>query len=117
MPDNYRRIIPEIVVPGRRLGRNVNHDPRSLAFMVRRQPARTLVSVLHDRRVPVFDQGHLGSCPGNAAVGAVGTAPLIDGLPGNHPQLDEPLAVQVYEDSTGLDIFSKDTPPTETGSD
>ena len=117
MPDTYRRVIPEIVVPGRRLGRNVNHDPRSLAFTVRQQPARALVSVLHDRRVPVFDQGDLGSCTGNAAVGAVGTAPLIEGLPSSHPQLDEPLAVKVYEDATGLDSFPGVYPPTDTGSD
>lgn len=55
----YRRI-PESAGPGR-LGRHVNHDPRSLSFRVG-QPARALVSVLHERLVPVFDQGDLGSC-------------------------------------------------------
>ena len=86
MPDDTRRVIPEIVIPGRRLGRNVNHDSRSMLFRVHAQPARALVSVTHERRVPVFDQGDLGSCTGNAAVGAVGTAPLFDGLPRHSSQ-------------------------------
>ena len=117
MPDDTRRVIPEIVIPGRRLGRNVNHDSRSMLFRVHAQPARALVSVTHERRVPVFDQGDLGSCTGNAAVGAVGTAPLFDGLPGTHPNLDEPLAVKVYSAATVLDDAPGTYPPTDTGSD
>jgi hypothetical protein len=117
MPENYRRVIPETVVPGRRLGRNVNHDPRSLRFLVQAPVARTLVSVTHEREVPVFDQGNLGSCTGNAAVGAVGTAPLYETLDKNHPDLDEPLAVNVYSAATVLDDYPGTYPPTDTGSD
>lgn len=63
MPDVYRRRIPEHVIPGRRLGRHVHHDPRSLRYLV---PARAgaIQSVRHDRRIPVLDQGSLGQLHG-----------------------------------------------------
>ncbi len=111
---NY--LIAEEQVSGRRLGRNVNHDVRSLRFLVG-SPARELKSTEHDRAIPVFDQGDLGSCTGNAAVGAVGTKPLYDALAAGHPTLDEDLAVKVYSAATGLDPFDGQYPPTDTGSD
>ena len=57
------------------LGRNVNHDPRSRLYPVRlsepptADPATTAVK--WTRVAPVFDQGNLGSCTGNALVGAL----------------------------------------------
>lgn len=111
---NY--LIAEEQVSGRRLGRNVNHDARSLRFLVS-SPARTLQSTEHERMVPVFDQGDLGSCTGNAAVGALGTKPLIDALPSGHAVLDETLAVKVYSEATKIDPFDGEYPPTDTGSD
>ena len=117
MPDNnYRVRIPEQPYPGRRLGRHVNHDPRSKRYLVG-QPVRAIQSVLHERQVPVFDQGNLGSCTGNASVGAVGTAPLYVTLPANHPTLDESLAVKVYSAATALDSYPGTYPPDDTGSD
>lgn len=110
----YRRIAESSGVG--RLGRHVNHDPRSLAFRVG-QPARALVSVLHERVTPVLDQAALGSCVGNASVGALGTAPLLAALPTGHPTLDENFAVQVYEDATRLDPYPGAYPPDDTGSD
>jgi len=108
--------IPEQVVPGRRLGRHVNHDPRSLRYLVG-APARALQSVEHERVIPVLDQGDLGSCTGNAAVGALGTKPLYDGLPDDHPHLDEDFAVQVYSSATEIDPYDGQYPPDDTGSD
>jgi hypothetical protein len=113
-PVTYQRI-PEVHGRGR-LGRHVNHDPRSLSFRVGR-PVGALVSVLHERVTPVFDQGDLGSCTGNAAVGALGTAPLFAALPADHATLDESLAVAVYQDATQLDPFPGAYPPDDTGSD
>jgi hypothetical protein len=111
---NY--LIPEQQVEGRRLGRNVNHDARSLRFLVN-SPARALSTTEHERMIPVLDQGQLGSCTGNAAVGAVGTKPLFDALPSGHPELDEDLAVKVYSAATALDPYDGQYPPDDTGSD
>lgn len=109
-------LIAEEQVSGHRLGRNVNHDARSLRFLVS-SPARALQSVEHERVTPVLDQGDLGSCTGNASVGALGTKPLYDALPAGHADLNEDLAVQVYSAATKLDPFPGDYPPDDTGSD
>lgn len=67
------RRIEEVPVEGRRLGRHVKHDPRSLAYQV--VADGTAVTVRWDRLIPVLDQGQVGSCTGNAAVGHLGTQP------------------------------------------
>lgn len=107
-----------------RLGRHIRHDPRSLAY---RYPARstgTLTSVRHQRYIPVLDQGNLGSCTGNAALGAVGTAALFEALAGHSQQpsatdaaVDEQQAVKLYSAATKLDDYPGGYPPTDTGSD
>lgn len=123
MPDNTRVRIPEFVIPGRRLGRHVNHDPRSLAFQVPRR-AGAVQSVQHARAIPVLDQGSLGSCTGNAAEGALGTAPIYATIPGTvavrptgDATVDEQQAVALYSAATSLDDFDGQYPPTDTGSD
>jgi hypothetical protein len=109
--------IPETAAPGRRLGRHVNHDPRSLQFLVEPAAAK-LRSVTHERVIPVLDQGDLGSCTGNAATGALGTQPLYDALPADdRSDLDEGFAVLVYERATDIDPFPGSYPPDDTGSD
>lgn len=97
------------------LGRRLNHDPRSLRYLVN-APARTIQSVEHQRITPVLDQGDTGSCTGNAAVGALGTRPLYGALI-NPPELGEELARAVYSDATEIDPFPGTWPPTDTGSD
>jgi C1A family cysteine protease len=111
---NY--IIAEEQVSGRRLGRNVNHDVRSLRYLVS-SPARALQSTEHERVTPVLDQGSLGSCTGNASCGALGTKPIYDALPSGHPALDESLAVNIYSEATKIDPYDGTYPPTDTGSD
>jgi hypothetical protein len=106
--------IPEIIVPQHRLGRNINHDPRSLRYKV--APARVDKSVEWTRRVPVFDQGNLGSCTGNAEAGLLGTNPFFDTLPTNL-SIDEALAVKIYSMATQIDPFEGEWPPDDTGSD
>ncbi|MFB7244661.1 hypothetical protein ACFCYX_19635 [Streptomyces populi] len=104
------------------LGRRVEHDPRSLAFAHGVLPASAIKSVDWTRRAPIFDQGNLGSCTGNAATGLLATdsaartgltSVTIDGsvLP-----IDEDLAVRVYSLATQLDEFDGAYPPTDTGS-
>lgn len=115
--ENFRIELEEHVVPGKPLGRHVNWDPRSLQFRVIPQPARALRTVRHKRVIPILNQGNLGSCTGNAAVGAVGTSPLYEGLSSDHPALDQNLAVQVYSGATQIDPFGGTYLPTDTGSD
>lgn len=108
-----------------RLGRHVRHDDRSRAY---RFPTEglTLRSVRHTRRIPVLDQGQLGSCTGNAGIGACGTDPLYGSVPsriqpllvaqGAYP-LNEDGAVELYSAATRLDDAPGQYPPTDTGSD
>ena len=99
------------------LGRRVHHDPRSRAYPYMATTA-TLVSVTHARQVPIWDQGNLGSCTGNAALGAVGTAPLYAAVPlAMRADLTEAEAKDIYSMATTLDGAPGTYPPTDTGSD
>jgi hypothetical protein len=102
-----------------RLGRHVNHDPRSRRFPVRRDVP--IVSVVHERHVPVFDQGDTGSCTGNAAVGCMGTGLFYDSIDARHTMprypFTEPGAVACYSRATRIDDYAGTYPPTDTGSD
>lgn len=118
------RRIPELRIDGRRLGRHVRHDPRSLAYQVVAGPRGALVSVRHQRFIPVLDQGELGSCTGNAAEGALGTSPLFEALPAGNlsnptpdADTDEDQAVALYSAATALDDYDGEYPPDDTGSD
>lgn len=104
--------LPELDGPGR-LGRHVNHDPRSLRYLVPSQGVQ--VSKTWTRRTPVLDQGNLGSCTGNASVGVLGTDPFVSTM--NPADLTEELAVAVYSLATKLDPFDGAYPPDDTGSD
>lgn len=106
-----------------RLGRHVLHDSRSLNFQVEPESVDTLQSVRHQRYIPILDQGQLGSCTGNAAVGCLGTGLFWDTIKGknvidlNSMKADEDYAIQVYSEATHLDPYSGAYPPTDTGSD
>lgn len=116
------------------LGRHVEHDPRSLGFAFGVLPKSAIKSVDWRRRAPIFDQGQLGSCTGNAAAGLLGTdstaatgattvtvtaagAAASRGIfaAGDYA-VDEQLAVDLYELATRLDSISGQYPPTDTGS-
>jgi hypothetical protein len=106
-----------------RLGRHVRHDPRSRAYGFSGAAVSELRSVVHRRLVPVFDQGAVGSCTGNAILGALGTDPFYGTIPDDHPRRptgdadhDEELAVQLYSEATRLDDVRGVYPPTDTGS-
>lgn len=106
--------IPEIQGHGlHRLGRHVNHDPRSLRYVVPK--AVVDKTVKWNRRVPAFDQGNLGSCTGNAEAGCLGTDPFFSTLP--NLQINEDLAVKLYSLATKIDPYSGSYPPDDTGSD
>lgn len=92
----------------RRLGRHVHHDARSKGFPAKM--ASAVVNVRHQRNVPIFDQGSLGSCTGNAAVGSYCTAPF------SGKNLTEKDAIEIYSAATRLDNISGVYPPNDTGS-
>jgi hypothetical protein len=105
------------------MGRHVNHDPQS-----RRFPFRTtglLSAVFHERHVPIFDQGQLGSCTANAGLGILATGPywgdLTSGQQAGGPDPRYPWsedgAVRLYSDLTADDDFDGEYPPDDTGSD
>jgi hypothetical protein len=114
----HRRIIPEQRHPsGRlRLGRHVEHDSRSRAYAHPTEGLK-LVSAIHPRRIPILDQGDLGSCTGNAAAGVLATEPDVLALTaGQVAGIDERFAVGVYSAATKIDEFPGTYPPTDTGS-
>jgi hypothetical protein len=96
----------------RPLGRLLDHDERSRAYPAATVPG-PLRSVLWPRRAPIFDQGELGSCTGNAAAGWLGTD--SDARRGR-ADVDEALAVEIYSRATHLDRIRGIYPPDDTGS-
>jgi hypothetical protein len=103
------------------LGRNVVHDSRNLAYAYRpRGAVGTLRTVLHDRHIPILDQGSVGSCTGNGEVGVLGCDPNYAALPdlltgGVSYALNESLALKVY---SGAEVIDGDGPypPNDNGS-
>jgi hypothetical protein len=117
--------LPEVVVPGQRLGRHINHDPRSLLYQVAPVKSGTIVSVSWHRHVAPFDQGDLGSCTIQAQLGLLATDPFWDTLPkelqaalsGPNDQVQTQLAQPRYREETRLDPFDGAWEPDDTGSD
>jgi hypothetical protein len=117
--NNNRYRLPEAEGNPFRLGRHVNHDPRSRAYAFRAPRSATYPAVKHARHIPVFDQGDLGSCTGNAAVGCTGTGSFYAPLEGARLGFtwDEAGAVACYEAATAIDPYPGTYPPDDTGSD
>lgn len=95
----------------KRLGRLVEHDPRSRAF-----PARAVADIrdkVWRKHGRTLDQGTLGSCTGNAAAHAMNTNPYREY---RTPLLTQEDAVSIYTDATILDPFPGTYPPEDTGS-
>ena len=93
-----------------RLGRHVEHDKRSKNFAAERAPA--LKSAKYQRHCAPYDQGHLGSCTGNAMAGLLMTAPFWT----SGRNLTEADAVRLYSEATHLDGVRGAYPPDDTGS-
>lgn len=115
---------------GYRLGRHVEHDERSIAFAHHVVPKSAIASVAWPRRIPILDQGNLGSCTGNAVTGLIGTdskgriatssvtvtADTKGVFKAGTRKLDETFAVDIYKLNTRLDEFAGGYPPDDTGS-
>lgn len=102
------------------LGRHLNHDSLSRLYPYRAPRKVTLRTVQHQRNVGVFDQGELGSCTGNAAVGCLGTGPFWETMNAHDAPywpLNQAAAVRCYSEATRIDPFDGSYPPEDTGSD
>lgn len=104
--------------PDRRLGRHIEHDPRSLSFAQGVLPRPAIKSQQWTRRIPILNQGDLGSCTANASAGWAGTDNIwrqgltaLDGV-----TIDEEWAVKFYSIETRLDGIPGEYPPNDTGS-
>jgi hypothetical protein len=89
--------------------RHKSHEKRVRAPVSAADPAWANVFWQSNLAEPL-DQGSLGSCTGNAAVGCVSTQPF-------KLALTEADAVNVYSLATKLDTFAGTYPPTDSGSD
>jgi hypothetical protein len=107
-----------------RLGRHVEHDPRSRGYALSEDllPG-TYSSAVHIINIPVLDQGQVGSCTGHAAEALAGTDPLYGGIPlslvarpTGDAGLDHQQAVALYSAATRLDSIQGVYPPSDTGS-
>ncbi|MDI3315888.1 MAG: C1 family peptidase [Mycobacterium sp.] len=97
-----------------RLGRHQVPDAFDPALRAEPRRAVRIQTVRHEEFVPVFDQGQLGSCTANAALGCLVTAPF--GRPGvSYTEAD---AVALYELETKIDNsqIPGSYPPEDTGS-
>jgi hypothetical protein len=100
-------LLPERVVEGKRLGRHVEHDPRSRDFMAPK--AAQIVSVTHQATGLPLNQGQIGSCTANALCGALNSAPDF----GGGTPLTEKDAINLYELETKME--GKPYPPNDPG--
>jgi hypothetical protein len=98
-----------------RLGRHIHHDSASRRYAFDTS-GLVIASVVHPRHVAILDQGSLGSCVPNAAVGALGSDPCFtDGQLIGKYTLDETGAVRLYSDCESLDGDGP-YPPNDNGS-
>ena len=105
-------LLPETRNPAKRLGRHVEHDPRSRAHVHALAPNSALQSQLWTFYGPPLNQGDVGSCTGNALAGALNCTPFVAG----GKLLEEADALSLYELATRLDNIPGTYPPDDTGS-
>lgn len=113
-----------------RLGRHIAHDSRSLDYAHHVLPMSALKAVQWTRRIPILDQGQVGSCTGNALTGVIGTdsanrtaSPVVQ-LRADKKKvfkagtytLDEQTALKFYSLNTREDDCDGTYPPDDTGS-
>lgn len=103
--------IPENQIPGKRLGRHIEHDDRSFAFGIAHLVTRVR-SVTWERHCDPYDQGNLGKCTIEAAAGACMTGPLYK----EGRTFSDDDTTKLYSAATHLDRIPGFYPPDDTGS-
>jgi hypothetical protein len=119
VPEVSRRVVTFHHVDPR-LGRHLVHDDRSRKFALSTAPLPK-VPVLHDRAIPILNQGDLGSCTANAQLGMLASGPfpaLLKARGIDVTRWTEDDAVSLYEQETSLDDreIPGRYPPEDTGS-
>ena len=112
-PPHRIAVIPEQPSKhGGRLGRHLHFDERSREFPVLLPKDAAIQTRIWDRPTKPFNQGELGSCTGNGAVGVICSKPY------RHTGLryTEALARKIYALSTTLDTVDGVWPPQDNGS-
>jgi hypothetical protein len=113
-----------------RLGRHMELDGRSLAYLVLGEPELAKVTIkpaAYETPIPILDQGNLGSCTGNAGTAGVAAAWAQAGRDWQSISLnglelsgdgngDEQFAVELYHEATIKDGFEGEYPPDDSGS-
>ena len=113
--------VTRVHIPSRdpRLKRHIHHDSRSrhFAFNTSHLKAGGIVSVIHPRHIPILDQGQVGSCTGNAGIGALATDPLYTPSVASQPvyPLNESGALKLYSAAETIDGDGP-YPPNDNGS-
>lgn len=88
------------------LGRHIEHDARSLDYAIAAWPWSQIKSKHWERRIPVLDQGEIGSCTAESATGWAGTDnKLRRGIThdANGAALDQKWALEFYQLETKTD--------------
>ncbi len=105
-------IIPEVRNGLMRLGRHIHFDERSKKHPLKVSRRAPLVTKHWPRSVKPFDQGDIGSCTGNGAVGVIASDPFKKA----RVRYTEALARKVYTEATKNDGIVGSFPPSDTGS-
>ena len=97
------------------LKRYVHHDSKSRAFAYNTE-GLTLKNTVHHRNIPILNQGNVGSCTGNAGIGALSTDQYYSYAKNiKKYSLDESGAVKLYSDAEVID-GNGSYPPNDNGS-
>ena len=104
-----------------KLGRKVEHDPRSKDYPFARLLPRklTLKTILHRHDGPVLDQGNVGACTGYSGADIMNYSKYAVGrkrAKQSRDYLFGPDAMGLYRRATILDGFPGSYPPDDTGS-
>jgi hypothetical protein len=111
------RHIPEHVVPGKRLGRHVRHDSRSLAYRYAAPTLAPLRTNLIERYIPILNQLQTSACTANALTGVCGTGDVYLALnPAQQSGLNEYRALAFYSQEE-LALGYGPYPPNDNGGD
>jgi len=83
----------------RRLNRHIHHDSRSKLYRFDTTDLK-IESAVHERHIPILDQGQVGSCTANAGIGTLATDPYYSTL------LTIPKLPFTFDEAGALDLYS-----------